>query len=230
MYERGGLSAIYPAAQMIAIEKCPSIFSGSSPLEGFSSPIFTFIYAQEVRRLMENYTIDPTKHQLIVAKSDSGEIIGYVDIDRRDDSIPLRYPTPYVSDVIVRRDWRKRGVAQGLLQHCCEVCKSEWREPAMYLWVETSNLNALRLYNKLSFVPIRGESGPIDDPSRIKTWDLKGDHMGAALLQYLLQSQSHSQSHSQPESLCELQPLLLPDKRLELERFDRLLLRKTTNV
>jgi ribosomal protein S18 acetylase RimI-like enzyme len=176
--EMAGPSAIYEASQMIAIEKYTSMFPGCLPTEIFSSPVFNLIYLQEVTRLKNNYTKDPTQHQLIVAKSaESEDIVGYIDVDRRN-VFERRFPTPYISDVIVRRDWRYRGIGRQLLERCCRVCRDEWDEPFVHLYVETDNSEALRLYEKMSFVPIRGEKGPVEDPSRIRVTALESDPIG----------------------------------------------------
>jgi GNAT superfamily N-acetyltransferase len=139
-----------------------------------SSPVFNMMYLRELDRLKENYTKDPDEHQVIVAKNIDDEVIGYVDIDRRN-IFNKRFPTPYVSDLVVQPLWRNKGVAKSLLAYCTDiVCKIEWFESHIHLLVETENKKAINLYSKLLYVPIQGETGPIDDLSKIKIIPING--------------------------------------------------------
>jgi GNAT superfamily N-acetyltransferase len=133
-----------------------------------SSPVFNVMYLRELDRLKENYTKDENLHQIVVAKSSDDEIIGYIDIDRRN-IFNKRFPTPYVSDLVVQPSWRNKGVATSLLEYCSDVvCKVEWTEPHLHLLVETNNRKALNLYSRLQFIPLQAETGPMDDLSLIK--------------------------------------------------------------
>ena len=61
----------------------------------------------------------------------------------------------WIQDLGVRRGWRKRGVASALLCASMRVFKAEGLECAM-LGVDTENpTGALRLYERLGFVPVK---------------------------------------------------------------------------
>mmetsp|Transcript_14484 Transcript_14484/g.13961 ORF Transcript_14484/g.13961 Transcript_14484/m.13961 type:complete len:221 (-) Transcript_14484:187-849(-) len=162
--ERGSISCIFNAAFYISIEK----LSISVEQASMSSPVFNMMYLRELDRLKENFTKDINEHQVIVAKNKEDEVIGYVDIDRRN-VFDKRFPTPYVSDVIVQPLYRNIGVGACLLSYCSDVvCKKEWKESFLYLWVESENTKALNFYRNQQYVPIQAENGPIDDVSKIK--------------------------------------------------------------
>ena len=162
--ERGNMASIFNAAFYMTIERMDIPVEQAS----LSSPVFNMMYLRELDRLKENYTKDTEVHQVIVAKNFDDEVIGYVDIDRRN-IFNKRFPTPYISDLVVQPLWRKKGVAKSLLNYCTDVvCKVEWQETHVHLLVETDNIKALNLYNKLEFIPLQAEIGPIDDLSRIK--------------------------------------------------------------
>lgn len=161
---------------MMALERM-AVSGLGGHLTEITSPVFNFMYIKELGRLKDNYTKDPSQHQILVARNQATEIIGYVDIDRRN-VFNARYPTPYLSDCVVRSDSRRQGVASALMASCRRLCAEEWKESYIHLWVETSNLDAMRCYEKLKFVPIAAETGPIDDASQIKGYRLPEPYVG----------------------------------------------------
>lgn len=185
-----------------------------------SSPVFNIMYLRELDRLKENYTKDENLHQIIVAKSSDDEIIGYIDIDRRN-IFNKRFPTPYVSDLVVQPSWRNKGVATSLLEYCADVvCKVEWTEPYLHLLVETNNRKALNLYSRLQFIPLQAETGPMDDLSLIKI----------ILLNSMGTDNDDGATDELPDkkkSLINLSTLLIDDFILA---YDRVLLRKDINL
>ena len=170
--QRGDSTAVlYEAAYMMATERLSS--NGMQTIPHLATtPVFTMMYVRELERLRDNYTKDPLHHQVLVARNDAQEIVGFVDIDRRNIFSP-RYPVPYLSDCVVRKDFRRQGVASALVESCCQVCISEWNESNIHLWVEPNNNDAMACYKKLSFMPVTGETGPIDDVSQVKSYDLQ---------------------------------------------------------
>ena len=161
---------LYEAAYMMATERLSS--SGMQTIPNLqTSPVFTMMYVKELERLKDNYNKDPIDHQVLIARNDAQEIVGFVDIDRRNIFGP-RYPVPYLSDCVVRKDYRRYGVASALVNACCHICSSQWNESNVHLWVETSNNDAIGLYQKMLFLPVKGETGPMDDVSEIRSYDL----------------------------------------------------------
>jgi GNAT superfamily N-acetyltransferase len=184
-----------------------------------SSPVFNIMYLRELDRLKENYTKDENLHQIVVAKSCDDEIIGYIDIDRRN-IFNKRFPTPYVSDLVVQPSWRNKGVATSLLEYCSDiVCKVEWTEPHLHLLVETNNRKALNLYSRLQFIPLQAETGPMEDLSLIKIIPIN----------YVSTDNEDGARESSDEPLDEKKPLINLSTLLRddlILAYDRVLLRK----
>ena len=217
---RGGLPSIFTAAFYMTIERMNIPVSEAS----LSSPVFNIMYLRELDRLKENYTKDENLHQIIVAKSSDDEIIGYIDIDRRN-IFNKRFPTPYVSDLVVQPSWRNKGVATSLIEYCADVvCKIEWTEPHLHLLVETNNRKALNLYSRLQFIPLQAETGPMEDLSLIKIIAINS--ISANNDDGAIESEKSSSSDEPPEekkSLINLSSLLRDDLILA---YDRVLLKK----
>ena len=86
------------------------------------------------------------------------------------------FATPYLSDIVVSKQWRRLGVASKLLSYCeNEICRKEWGESCVHLWVETWNSPAVSLYRKLLYVPIFGETGPLDESAPVHRFQIKPD-------------------------------------------------------
>jgi ribosomal protein S18 acetylase RimI-like enzyme len=43
-------------------------------------------------------------------------VVGYCDIDNRHEKLARGFPTPYLSDVIVSKDFRRRKIGQNMIQ------------------------------------------------------------------------------------------------------------------
>ncbi|WP_234406607.1 GNAT family N-acetyltransferase [Limnothrix sp. PR1529] len=93
------------------------------------------------------------------------ELIGTIEIAARS-NLPWRlnqHHYPYISNLAVRTDYRRRGVALQLLSACEEVAR-HWDSSALYLHVLADNCAARRLYDRAGFVP-SGRSGGGSRPS-----------------------------------------------------------------
>jgi hypothetical protein len=115
--ERGDRAVLYEAAYMMATARlAESGLNAAVHPAHITSPVFSMLYVRDLERLKDNFASmgSPSKHQILVARCSSSdgsdEVVGYVDVDRRADRGP-RFPAPYLSDLVVRGDWRRQGVA-----------------------------------------------------------------------------------------------------------------------
>lgn len=58
---------------------------------------------------------------------------------------------PYIGNLAVSQDFRRRGVASELVIEACRWSKTLWGAPCVWLHVEEENQAATRLYKKLEF-------------------------------------------------------------------------------
>jgi ribosomal protein S18 acetylase RimI-like enzyme len=103
-------------------------------------------------------------------------ICGFVDIDTRIPNRPTSYkynPRPYLSDLCIHPNYRRYGLASLLIQSCEDYCRSHHhsntgsmlstrqqneispsdvhRGPELYIRVETTNIIAIQMYQKLGY-------------------------------------------------------------------------------
>ena len=150
----------------------------------FSNPYFHQKYLKELNRIMDKTskneldkmemseslmisddedTVDEKgrKHCMIPALNvDDNSVVGFVDIETRDSS---SLPSPYVSDCVVSKSYRRCGVGSALIA-AAEEKAMQWGENELYHYVNTENKGAVEFYRRCGFFPIKGEVGPLDEP------------------------------------------------------------------
>lgn len=99
----------------------------------------------ELDRVQNNFPYDSSKHEYYVACSPDGKVIGFVDIDARPSARKDAPPRPYLSDLAVSTEWRRKGIASRLVEQC-EARSRQMGKSKMYLRVEQNNDAALRMY------------------------------------------------------------------------------------
>ena len=118
----------------------------------------------ELNRLQQNFPyVDTDLHQMFVAvvSSPSGAddttgtattsktlartVIGFVDIDARPCRPEIKLPRPYLSDLAVHPQYRRKGVAKALIQACEDFCREIPRKE-LYIRVEETNHAAVAMY------------------------------------------------------------------------------------
>jgi len=118
----------------------------------------------ELNRLQQGFPYADTRgqHRMFVAVSKADDtnrregkekIVGFCDIDIRAPNRPTQYafnPRPYLSDLCIDPDWRRRGVARKLIQACEEFCV-KMKKNEVYIRVERSNEAGLKLYRGLGY-------------------------------------------------------------------------------
>jgi ribosomal protein S18 acetylase RimI-like enzyme len=117
-----------------------------------------FVKLAELNRLQQNFPYGATNlHQMLVAvlssPSSNGErvVVGFVDIDARPCKTEIPLPRPYLSDLAVDPKYRRRGIAQALIERCENFIK-DIPKPELYIRVAETNEAALAMYtNKLHY-------------------------------------------------------------------------------
>lgn len=73
-------------------------------------------------------------------------------------------PRPYMCNLAVAANYRRKGIGQALIRYCEEVARMEWKESFIYLRVRETNEIALGMYTRLGYV-----AAPEDDCDNIPT-------------------------------------------------------------
>lgn len=130
--------------------------SSSILYDGFFEPKSLFKQFGVIKlldRLQSNYPYGDRDHFMFVAvtnKPDTGEelVIGFVDIDARFLDKPP--PKPYLSDLAVHLNWRRQGVATGLIT-ACERKALQMGYDCLYLRVDHDNDAAISMYGSMGY-------------------------------------------------------------------------------
>ena len=77
-------------------------------------------------------------------------VVGFCEIDSRLTSKPLNIPRPYMCNLAVDQDYRRRGIATALVQKCEEQA-IKWEKEAIYLRVRRTNPSALEFYRGIQY-------------------------------------------------------------------------------
>lgn len=164
---------VFDVAYLLASERsCSSNQVSSDSTLIWGTEAFQRTYLQELDRIGTNYELSDSRHAMIPAIDEvTGGVVGYVDIEGR--SLPdSRLPVPYISDCVVLRGWRRRGVGTCLVNEAFRHA-TEWNFREVYLHVDRNNAAAMGLYRSCGFVPVQGENGPLQEPAQVVAW---GEH------------------------------------------------------
>ena len=82
------------------------------------SIMFHYHRMLELDRVQNNFPYDSSKHEYYVACAPDGKVIGFVDIDARPSARKDAPTRPYLSDLAVSSEWRRKGIASRLVEQC----------------------------------------------------------------------------------------------------------------
>jgi GNAT superfamily N-acetyltransferase len=71
-----------------------------------------------------------------------------------DKNRPIRTVAPVMSNVAVGKAYRRKGIAEVLVNRAERTARLEWGYKEIYLYVEERNTPAVRLYRKLGYRPV----------------------------------------------------------------------------
>jgi ribosomal protein S18 acetylase RimI-like enzyme len=143
----------------------------------------------ELNRLQQNFPYTNTDlHQMLVAVvvGDSDErIAGFVDIDARPCQTKIKLPRPYLSDLAVNSEFRRRGIARALVEECERFVQQLLPAPPVRggeLWirVEETNDAAVAMYTKKLDYEITGSDNQDKDKGTILILHKEFEEKGAA--------------------------------------------------
>lgn len=77
------------------------------------------------------------------------DIVGYVTIER-DGPVP---GAAYMRNIVVKQDYRRKGVGMALLDHCLQVARDMYRK-TVALRVDPANAPAVSFYRKAGFTTV----------------------------------------------------------------------------
>jgi|ERR1712071_726544 len=122
---------------------------------------------QEFRRRYtasrNNYVAADSRSELLICTNSNDELMGCAGIEIDAIQKPSEAPyadiynqlrAPLMSNLAVGRDFRRRGVAEELVQNAEDLARKEWGFDECYLYVEKSNKPAIKLYQKLGYKKI----------------------------------------------------------------------------
>lgn len=145
------------------------------------SPWRQLMKIKELDRIQQGfpYGDDRSLHRMLIVTASSSSsssinggrdetICGFVDIDARLPNRPTSYsynPRPYLSDLCIHPDFRRKGLARALIKACEDFCvqlpKPEhlWSDqnsdnadlPELYIRVEATNAAAIDMYRSLGY-------------------------------------------------------------------------------
>jgi len=150
---------------------CADIIMHSFYNETLQNPWRSMYRLGELNRIQQGFPFGDNcaYHKMFVATTaaNDNQIIGFVDIDARKPNQPTSYswnPRPYLSDLCVHPDFRRRGVAKALIEACQDFCLRDDFTPAdkkeLFIRVEARNTAAVQMYTEMGYESI---SNP-DDP------------------------------------------------------------------
>jgi ribosomal protein S18 acetylase RimI-like enzyme len=132
-----------------------------------TSPWKQMFKLAELGRIQQGFPhMDKDLHRNIVAVADINgkeQVIGFCDLDCRTPNKPTGYrynPRPYVSDLCIVPQWRRKGVAKAMIKESENYCMKVMGKKEIFIRVESTNHAALGLYKSLDYTLIENPDCP----------------------------------------------------------------------
>lgn len=142
-----------------------------------TSPFKNLYRLGELNRLQQNFPYnDLDRHIMLVATlTDSNEVVAFCDVDARPATRPIDPPRPYLSDLAVRPDCRRRGIAKKMVQECERTARQDMNRNELYIRVEEKNTAAVSMYDGLGYEPLEHHIFGVQDTTVLLRKDLSKD-------------------------------------------------------
>lgn len=139
------------------------------------SPFAAVLRLGELNRLQQNFPYSDDRHFMFVAIDNSEEneesrtddeeetIIGFVDLDARPATRRIDPPRPYLSDLAVHPEHRRRGIASTLIKKCEGLAQTTFRKPSLYIRVEQANYAAVQMYEQFEYTQMDHDVFGVED-------------------------------------------------------------------
>ena len=112
--------------------------------------------------LEDSYSAIGNEYCMFVAcDACNDSIIGFCEIDSRLTSKPIDVPRPYMCNLAIDKEHRRKGIAKVLIRKCEEQA-IKWKNEAIYLRVRRSNDAALELYKGMQYEETESNKEKID--------------------------------------------------------------------
>lgn len=120
-----------------------------------------FAYADQQDRhrmlVVERTTVEPDEGDRRRRRRQDAVVVGFCDVDARPPPPPTTDlaspppPRPYLSDLCVAGDCRRRGLATALVERAERLCVDAWGRDRLWIRVRESNRAALSVYRRLGY-------------------------------------------------------------------------------
>lgn len=122
------------------------VFNPPAGIQGVFFPLYRLTVSADLHKRMR---ADPDHYGCLAAWW--GDLmVGALELSLRKLGSPVHQPQPYISNLAVLPQWRRRGVAQRLLIEA-ETMACSWGYRSVHLHVLESNPVARRLYEKRDY-------------------------------------------------------------------------------
>lgn len=129
---------------------------GASELTKFQAASLERQQVNEFRRRYGKYVGPKDRRaELIICQNGAGELMGCAGIEvdnvQKSDGRGQSVRAPLMSNLAVGKKFRRKGLAEDLVQAAELLARKEWGFEEVYLYVEKSNTSAVKLYKKLGY-------------------------------------------------------------------------------
>ncbi len=153
---KGDDSKLTEAGQFFTEAFWASKSGGAAELSKFQAASLERQQVNEFRRRYGKFVGPKDRRaELVICQSGAGELLGCAGIEvdnvQKSDGRGQSVRAPLMSNLAVGRKFRRKGLAEDLVQAAETLARKEWGYDEVYLYVEKRNKPAVKLYKKLGY-------------------------------------------------------------------------------